>query len=178
MRTIAWRVAAGAIFGIASLCLAAPFAAANQRIGIAPHPHVPKGSAVSRSTQKRNGTLTAANKNAVISTLRQAHALLTIANHDYAGHRAKAAESISQAIRELGGGHHHAHSTTIGAAHHVAAGVAGGGKAHEAQASSDAQLKQAGQLLVGLQGHVPNKHKAAAHVQHAINELNLALNVR
>jgi len=128
--------------------------------------------------QKRNGTLTAANKNAAISTLRQAHTLLAIANHDYAGHRAKASESISHAIRELGGGHHHAHSTTIGATHHVAVGVAGGGKVHEAQANSDAQLKQAAQLLASLQGQVPNKHKAAAHVQHAINELNLALKVR
>ena len=178
MRTISWRTAAGTVLGMGLVVFATPFAMANQRIGIAPHPHAPKGSAVSRSTQKRNGTLTAANKNAVISTLRQAHALLAIANHDYAGHRAKAAESISLAIRELGGGHHHAHSATIGAAHHVAAGVAGGGKAHEAQANSDAQLKQAGQLLVSLQGHVPNKHKAAAHVQHAINELNLALKVR
>jgi hypothetical protein len=169
----------GTVLGIGLIVLAMPFAAANQRIGIAPHPHAPKGSAISRSMQKRNGTLTAANKNAVVSTLRQAHALLAVANRDYAGHRAKAAESISHAIRELGGGHHHyAHSTTIGAAHHVVAGVAGGGKVHEAQVNSDAQLKQAGQLLASLQGQVPNTHKAAAHVQHAINELNLALKVR
>ncbi len=42
----------------------------------------------------------------LLKTLRQAHHLLVNADHDYDGHRAKAAEEVHKAIKELEGKHH------------------------------------------------------------------------
>ena len=175
MRTLTWRKLAGAALAFGFVAVAVPLATANPPV--APHPHAAKGNTIGGPNHK-GAPANAANTNAVLATLHHAHSLLAAANHDYDGHRAKAAESISHAMHELGWHHHQGHSTALALAHNIAFGFGGAAKVHEPQAQSDAQLKQAGQLLVGLQGHVPNTHKAAAHVQHAINEINIALKIR
>jgi hypothetical protein len=149
----------GLAFGF--VAFAVPFLSAKPPV--APHPHIAKNAAN-------------ANKNAVVETLHHAHMLLETANHDYDGHRAKAAENVMHALHALGHHHHHGQNVALQAAHHIA-GAIGGGAIKEPQAQSDAQLKQAGQLLASLSGHVPNA-KAAEHIQAAINELNIALKIR
>lgn len=117
--------------------------------------------------------------NTTATALHQAHTLLANANHDYEGHRAKAAAHVTQAIHELAGHQHGANGT----GHKGAAGAANNGAGRgngnkEAQAQSDAQLRQAIQLLNGARGQLPNNHKAAAQIQSAITELNTALKIR
>jgi hypothetical protein len=103
-----------------------------------------------------------------IATLREAHALLVHANHDYDGHRAKAAEAVHKALKELGYEHKKAPAGATPAAQT---------KVHEPQAASDAQMKQALQLLGGVQFN--GKHpKAAAHVEHAVREIKTALSIK
>ena len=138
--------------------------------------HTTTHSSTQHKSGQNSGTSTAA-----LAALQQAHALLAGANHDYDGYRAKAERHITQAMHELG----HQHGTTgAGAAHKGGAAPANKGAVvqgnanKEPQAQSDAQLKQALQLLSGLQGHIPNTHKAATHVQSAITELNTALKIK
>jgi hypothetical protein len=185
--------------------------------------------------------------NGAIQALHQAHTLLANANHDYDGHRAKAAHLVTQAIHELSGTHHHTNTTgvthrgttaqgaagvnlgagknggvnngaanlggvnlggaknaggkfggvNLGAAQNGGAKLGGGnnvaavnngggnngaaGKGNgmrEPQAQSDAQLRQAMQLLNGVHGQLGNNHKASTHIQSAITELNTALRIR
>ncbi|MGO8750208.1 MAG: hypothetical protein ACLQNE_30040 [Thermoguttaceae bacterium] len=100
---------------------------------------------------------------AVVAALKSAHALLVTADRDYDGHRAKAAKEVHQALRALG--------------YHAAASTASvstpSSKVHEAQATSDAQLLQAQQILQGVAGQV-----STGHVATAINEINKALTIR
>lgn len=135
-----------------------------------------------------------ANNNAysqTVTALHQAHTLLANADHDYNGHRAKAAEHISHAIRELGGQHHANGGTnggtrifgaTIGGnkghGNGAKAGGANGNRMREPQAQSDAQLQKALGLIEGVSGHVSNTHKASQHIQSAVAELSTALQVR
>ena len=170
MRTHSWQtiVRGGLAFGF--VAFAVPFLSANPPV--APHPRIAKGT--SNPGAAKNAAT--ANKNAVVAVLHQAHALLESANHDYDGHRAKAAEQIMHAIHALGHHHHHGQHAALQAAQQLA-GAIGGGAIKEPQAQSDAQLKQAGQLLASLNGSVPNA-KAAEHIQSAINELNIALKIR
>ena len=108
----------------------------------------------------------------LIKTLRHAHRLLIEADHDYNGHRVAAAQEVRKALKELGYTHKKGQP---GAA-------AGKGKAkmHEPQANSDAQVREALQLLQGAVAHINgNKHpKATAHVAAAIKEINTALAIK
>jgi hypothetical protein len=95
--------------------------------------------------------------------------MLERADHDYKGHRAAAVRDIAAAIRELDPEHE----------------GRGGGKVpggHEPQAVSDAQLREALKQLEAMHGHLGKKkgghHKAAAHLERAINELKTALQVK
>src|SRR5205814_4729457 len=150
MRAMTWRKLAGASLVFGFVAVAVPLAGANPPT--APHPHTPHPKGNTVAGPHHTGTpASAANTHAVLANLHQAHGLLVAANHDYDGHRAKAAEAVKQAIHELGGQHHQSHSVTYGAAHHIAlgigAGIGGNAKVHEPQAISDAQLRQAGQML-------------------------------
>jgi hypothetical protein len=166
MRAISWRTAAGATLAFGIVAFIVPVVSAAGPVVVAPHPHAAKGKSA-----------TSANNAAVLATLHQVHTLLETADHDYDGHRAKASEEVKHAIHELGGSHHH--NTAIHAAIHIAGAVANGGnKMKMPQAQSDAQLKQAAQLLSTLGGHVPNTHKAATHLQHAANEISTALQIK
>ncbi len=93
-----------------------------------------------------------------IGLLDQAYGLLRTADHDYKGHRVHAMHAIEAAARELGGR------------------LSGGGKAGEAQATSDSHLKSAQSLLQqavsGLAG------KPLRHVQVAISQLSVALSIK
>ena len=113
-----------------------------------------------------NGTT----KHTALENLRQAHRLLVKADHDYDGHRARAAEEVHKAIRELEG-KHHAKKVQTGRGprcRHQAPKVKQPA-IHEAQASSDAQLRQALTILQGVQAELNSRHpKAAANVTAAI----------
>jgi hypothetical protein len=173
MRTHSWQaiLRGGLAFGF--VAFAVPLLSANPPV--APHPRIAKGTSNPGASATKNAA--SANKNAVVTVLHQAHALLQSANHDYDGHRAKAAEQVMHAIHALGHHHHHGQHTALQAAQQIAGAFGGGGAIKEPQAQSDAQLKQAGQLLTSLNGSVPNA-KAAEHIQAALSELNTALKIR
>ncbi len=166
MYTIHWRAAVWAALGFG--LLATPASASPLLVpAVVKKPHVAHAVAPHP------------NHAALVAALHQAHTLLATANHDYDGHRAKAAEEVSHAIHALGGQHHGHHAlSTIHAAHNIAGGIANVGKVHEPQAQSDAQLKQAGQIIASVHSQVPSTHKASGHIQHALNELNTALKIR
>ena len=128
-----------------------------------------------------------------MQSLHQAHKLLAEADHDYEGHRAKAAEEVHKAIRELESKHHHkgagAESVAEGAAHagtsqkglghEAATGAKKTGKTREPQATSDSQLKQALTLLQAAQSELASQNqKAAANVTAAVAEIKTALSIK
>jgi hypothetical protein len=119
----------------------------------------------------------------ILKQLHAAHRLLITADHDYSGHRAKAAEEVHKAIEELAG-HHHAKSAQPGSTSTGTVGVnrpakTGEGHVHEPQGNSDAQLKQAQSILESVQGELSSRHpKAAANVQAAITEITTALSIK
>ena len=113
-----------------------------------------------------------------VEDLRQAHRLLVEADHDYDGHRARAAEAVHRAIRELEGRHH---GRSISAAPTVTHKLATAKRPanHESQATSDAQLRKARADLQWALNHISGRHpKAAAHVKHAIREIDTALHIK
>jgi hypothetical protein len=124
-----------------------------------------------------------------VTALHQARKLLATADHDYQGHRAKAAHLVTQALHELSG--HQQQGTNKGAGGNGAnankngqAGNGNNGNANNGQANkmpqaqSDAQLQQAIQLLNGVSGKLTNAPKAAGHIQAAIAELTTALKIK
>ena len=108
--------------------------------------------------------------------------MLEHGDHDYQGHRAKAVHEITQAIHDLEG--KHAHAGKKGGAHAGkkpagAGNSKGSAKLKEPQATSDAQLKQAIQMLTQIESQLGNTHpKARTSVQMAIQELNTALTIK
>jgi hypothetical protein len=91
--------------------------------------------------------------------LRQAYAALSVADHDYLGHRVRAMKQIEVAAQHLG------------------VTLRGDGKVHEAQATSDAQLRSAQALLVQASGGL-KAGNGLAHIKLAITQLNTALAIR
>jgi hypothetical protein len=138
-------------------------------------------SAPPKASSGKGSTAAAGNTSTVVTGLHQAKTLLDTAIHDYDGHRGKAVEELHHAIRELTP---HTHKANGGNAAGAAKANGGGGAKQtttpgETQAQSDAQLKQALELLSGLSGQIPNTHpKAEAHIQTAIAELNVALKIK
>jgi cell pole-organizing protein PopZ len=97
---------------------------------------------------------------AEMQTLRQAYSLLSSADHDYQGHRARAMKLIEAACRALG------------------SSVKGDGEGDEPQTQSDSQVQQALSLLQSVESSVAtNNARAAKHLTRAIKELNAALSV-
>jgi hypothetical protein len=93
-----------------------------------------------------------------IGMLDEAYGLLRRADHDYKGHRARAMRKIEEAAKALGG--------TVG----------GRGKGHEAQGSSDAQLRSAQSLLQQAASGLTSAPRH--HIEEAIKQLNIALSVK
>ena len=110
---------------------------------------------------------------AMIEDLKKAHHLLAEADHDYDGHRAKAAEEVHKALKELG----HHHKPAAGTAKSSPGTGSTGSK--EDQAASDAQLREAHELLVKAETFLTKHHpKAHANIQAAIGEINVALSIK
>jgi hypothetical protein len=109
------------------------------------------------------GNRTPANP-ADVQAVRQAYRLLSQADHDYQGHRAKAMKHLHQAGRVLG------------------VSLKGDGKTKEQQGNSDAQLKEAQATLqqmtannnTGGQRH----QRALQHVSSALSEISTALSIK
>ncbi|HEY1685744.1 MAG TPA: hypothetical protein VGG19_13335 [Tepidisphaeraceae bacterium] len=97
-----------------------------------------------------------------LGNLQEAYDLLRIADHDYKGHRAKAMHAIESAAHEVGG---------EAGAHR---------RGHEAQVTSDEQLRQAQTLLesVSSMASQMDQTRLSEHVSHALNEIHTALNTK
>jgi hypothetical protein len=116
---------------------------------------------------------------AIISHLRTAHARLQQADHDYQGHRARATSHIANAMRHLGG-------SSLSGLNMTASGMnAAPGQGQLPQAQSDNMVRDALFRLNMVQGQLTSRTSLAAHqgnartqVAQAIQELNVALNVR
>ena len=112
-----------------------------------------KGGALAPSAKE-----TIRNDSAEAGLLRQAYAMLSVADHDYKGHRILAMKQIEAAAKVLG------------------VNLRGDGKGHEPQGASDTQLRNAAALLqqasAGLRGH------GLEHIKLADEQLNIALAIR
>jgi hypothetical protein len=93
-----------------------------------------------------------------VGLLDEAYGLLRRADHDYKGHRARAMHQIEDAAKELG------------------TKLSGGGKDDEAQKTSDSQLHNAESLLQQAVGGLTGK--AHHHVEEALKQLGIALNIK
>jgi hypothetical protein len=105
----------------------------------------------------------AINSNRVeINSLERIYEILTLANHDYQGHRGKAMRSIAKACETLGG---------------HASGVSKGG---ETQAASDEQLQQSEKLLEQVRDSFAASDPKAvtADLNDSVKELSAALAVK
>ena len=142
------------------------------------------------------------NNRAIIGRLRSVHSSLARIDHDYRGHRARAMQSISLAIRQLSHRSMGYGSSGFSAgmnngramgmrqgrgAMNAGAMNGGGGRRRQpmSQAQSDARMSQDLRILQGInmqlgsQGNFSAGHgQASGHIQHAIHELNVALSIR
>ncbi|HEV7999723.1 MAG TPA: hypothetical protein VGP63_07580 [Planctomycetaceae bacterium] len=110
-----------------------------------------------------NGAGRAPANPADVQAVTQAYRLLSQADHDYQGHRAKAMKHLHQAGRVLG------------------VSLKGDGKAKEDQGSSDTQLKQAQTTLQQMTGNnaAGKRHqRAMQHVNSALSEISTALSIK
>jgi hypothetical protein len=90
--------------------------------------------------------------------LSEAYRLMASADHDYKGHRASAMRHVKTAAELIG------------------QRVSGGRRGHEAQGTSDEQLRKAQSLLQEASGNTSGG--AHQQVETAIHELSVALSVR
>ena len=95
---------------------------------------------------------------ATVDLLKQAYATLSVADHDYQGHRVRAMKQIEAAASVVG------------------VSVAGNGKGHEAQVVSDQQLRTAQTLLQQARPGLPAK--AQKHVDKALEQITTALSIK
>src|SRR5271154_870175 len=93
-----------------------------------------------------------------VNLLEDAYATLGAAKHDYKGHRVKAMKQIEAAFNESGWK------------------IKGIGKIHEAQGTSDAQLRAAQSLL--QQASAGLSSNALKHINDAITQINDALKIK
>lgn len=142
------------IIGLRSTaCVVAAFLSLN----LAGQARAQKGTLQTPAAKAPSGTIP--NDSNEAGWLRQAYGLLSAADHDYQGHRVRAMKQIEVAAQNLG------------------VTLRGDGKGHEAQATSDAQLRRAQALLVQASGGL-KPGQGLAHVKLAIVQLNTALAIR
>jgi hypothetical protein len=114
----------------------------------------------------------------VMQALRSAQTLLAGADHDYDGQRALAVKEVHKALAELG---HKGQLTPLKSSSAATKTTrTGKGGNSESQATSDAQLRQAQQLLQTALQHISAaKHpRAAGNVKEAIGHINTALTIK
>jgi hypothetical protein len=147
-----------------------------------------------KANQHKGGGQQAA---AVLAQLHTAHALLLKADHDYSGHRAKAAHEVSEAIHAITGHKHVAGAGQNKGGLNVAGQNKGGlnaagqnngglnaagqnnvGAGKMPQAQSDAHLKQAAQILTQALSQMPAGHQATGKVQAAVTHIGTALKIK
>ncbi len=123
----------------------------------------------------------------IIGSLRGAHRLLVHADHDYQGHRDKAADEVKEALRDLGYHHKKAEPSTIpngGTAVSPKPAQTDQPKANEPQPNSDAQMGEAEKLLqraltlLKKQPSTTRNERATAKTTKAITEVETALAIR
>ena len=102
---------------------------------------------------------TSTNSTVTAGLLTQAYNTLSVADHDYQGHRVKAMKHIEVAAKVLG------------------VSLQGKGTGHEAQATSDQQLRTAQSLL--QQALVPGlKPRVQKQINLALTEISTALSIK
>jgi hypothetical protein len=132
----------------------------------------------------------------IVSQLRATLNLLSQADHDYQGHRARAMHAIGSAMnhlqpRSFSSSQYNLAAPTVATPAGASTAVAvtrtatnGPGRNQMPQATSDAHLQNALQSLNGIQGELTNTGGTQHHVrarqavQLAIQELNTALSIR
>jgi hypothetical protein len=132
----------------------------------------------------------------VVARLRSVHATLSRIDHDYAGHRVQAMHAISMAIRQLshqsmafrGAGFSPGMNRVGGVGmgmRRSALGGAGRGGQRMPQAQSDAVMSHALRNLQGIDMQLANQGsfnmghaRARGYVEHAMQQLNVALSIR
>lgn len=92
--------------------------------------------------------------------LREAYQIMAWAYHDYKGHRAKAMHATEAAGKTFG------------------LNLKGEGRGHERQGISDAQLRHARELLIEVRDVSAGQKKVHKHVDEAIKQLGIALNIK
>jgi len=115
----------------------------------------------------------------LIQQLHRAHHLLAEANHDYDGHRARAAEEIHKAVKALEASMpHHKHKPLQSAVKPAREPAV-----REEQAKSDEQLREARKLLKVVEKELATSsgehhQKALADVARAVEEIDIALKIK
>lgn len=101
-------------------------------------------------------------KTTQVQQLQQAYHILEVADHDYKGHRKKAMTHIERACKELGVKPH------------------GDGKGKEPQGTSDAQLREAQDMLQQARATASanNLKQVVKHIDNALDEINTALKIK
>jgi hypothetical protein len=99
---------------------------------------------------------------AEVTTLRGAYKVLSVADHDYKGHRVKAMHAIEAACDLMG------------------CDIRGDGKGREKQTVSDAQLRQAQSMVEQARQSVASHHRdaVARHLEEAVKEIATALSIK
>jgi hypothetical protein len=102
------------------------------------------------------------NDSAEAGMLHRAYRILATGDHDYKGHRVKAMRSVEAAARLLG------------------LDLKGDAKDHEAQALSDAKLREASGLISSVLDStaVKDQKHITKHLKEAINQINIALSIK
>ena len=144
-------------FPIVGLRATAWVVAAFLSLSLAGEARAQKGTLQAPAPKAQAGTIP--NDSTEAGWLRQAYGLLSLADHDYQGHRVRAMKQIEVAAKHLG------------------VTLRGDGKGHETQATSDTQLRNAQALLVQASGGL-KPGQGLAHVKLAIAQLNTALAIR
>lgn len=121
---------------------------------------VPKAG--SAANQQQQSQATAAPVGSEAGLLQAAYNTLSVADHDYKGHRVKAMKHIEAAAKLLG------------------LNLQGDGKGHEKQFVSDAQLREAQTQLQQVSSSLTGRKqpRVAKQVDAAITEISTALSIR
>jgi hypothetical protein len=165
---------------IAGLVIAG-LAMANSSLA-APKITTPKQT--SGGTHTGTGTKTAGGHkhDELLKALHHAHEKLVHADHDYDGHRAKAAHLVMEAIHKLKPPPAATTGTPASApktAQLPKSPAAPGQTPTMSQAESDQHLQQASEILTKVQPHVQEHHaEAGAHLKDAIAEIATALSIK